>query len=74
MLDLGFVSAILPNKSLDEVLAFAQKENFACIEVMCWPSENADTRRYAGVSHISVDALNHDELIALKVKISQATR
>ena len=52
MLDLGFVSAILPNKNLDEVLAFAQKENFACVEVMCWPSENADTRRYAGVSHI----------------------
>jgi sugar phosphate isomerase/epimerase len=71
MLDLGFVSAILPNKSLDEVLAFAQKENFACVEVMCWPSENADTRRYAGVSHISVDALSHDELIALKGKLAK---
>ena len=70
MLDLGFVSAILPNKSLDEVLAFAQKEHFACIEVMCWPSENADTRRYAGVSHISVDALSHVELLALKDKLA----
>ena len=70
MLDLGFVSAILPNKSLDEVLAFAQKEHFACVEVMCWPSENADTRRYAGVSHISVDALSHDELLALKDKLA----
>jgi hypothetical protein len=71
MLDLGFVSAILPNKNLDEVLAFAQKENFACVEVMCWPSENADTRRYAGVSHISVDALSHDELLALKEKLAK---
>lgn len=70
MLDLGFVSAILPNKILDEVLAFAQKEQFACVEVMCWPSENADTRRYAGVSHISVDALSHDELLALKDKLA----
>ena len=70
MLDLGFVSAILPNKNLDEVLAFAQKEHFACVEVMCWPSENADTRRYAGVSHISVDALSHDELLALKDKLA----
>ena len=70
MLDLGFVSAILPNKSLDEVLAFAQKEQFACVEVMCWPSENADTRRYAGVSHISVDALSHDELLSLKDKLA----
>ena len=70
MLDLGFVSAILPNKNLDEVLAFAQKEHFACVEVMCWPSENADTRRYAGVSHISIDALSHDELLALKDKLA----
>ena len=70
MLDLGFVSAILPNKNLDEVLAFAQKEHFACVEVMCWPSENADTRRYAGVSHISVDALSHDELLSLKDKLA----
>jgi len=70
MLDLGFVSAILPNKNLDEVLAFAQKEQFACVEVMCWPSENADTRRYAGVSHISVDALSQDELLALKDKLA----
>ena len=70
MLDLGFVSAILPKKNLDEVLAFAQKEQFACVEVMCWPSENADTRRYAGVSHISVDALSHDELLSLKDKLA----
>jgi sugar phosphate isomerase/epimerase len=70
MLDLGFVSAILPNKNLDEVLAFAQKEQFACVEVMCWPSENADTRRYAGVSHISVDALSYDELLRLKDKLA----
>jgi len=70
MLDLGFVSAILPNKNLDEVLAFAQKEQFACVEVMCWPSENADTRRYAGVSHISVDALSSDELLRLKDKLA----
>jgi sugar phosphate isomerase/epimerase len=70
MLELGFVSAILPNKNLDEVLAFAQKEHFACVEVMCWPSENADTRRYAGVSHISVDALSHDQLLSLKDKLA----
>ena len=70
MLDLGFVSAILPNKSLDEVLAFAHKEHFACVEVMCWPSENADTRRYAGVSHIAVDTLSHDELLVLKDKLA----
>jgi sugar phosphate isomerase/epimerase len=69
MLDLGFVSAILPNKILDEVLDFAHKEQFTCVEIMCWPSTNQDTRRYAGVSHIAVDNLNSKELSQLKAKI-----
>jgi sugar phosphate isomerase/epimerase len=69
MLDLGFVSAILPNKTLDEVLDFAHKEQFTCVEIMCWPSTNQDTRRYAGVSHIAVDNLNSEELSQLKAKI-----
>lgn len=69
MLDLGFVSAILPNKTLDEVLDFAHKEQFTCVEIMCWPSTNQDTRRYAGVSHIAVDNLNYEELSQLKAKI-----
>jgi sugar phosphate isomerase/epimerase len=69
MLDLGFVSAILPNKTLDEVLDFAHKEQFTCVEIMCWPSTNQDTRRYAGVSHIAVDNLNAKELSQLKAKI-----
>ncbi|MDF5691096.1 sugar phosphate isomerase/epimerase family protein [Aquirufa aurantiipilula] len=70
MLDLGFVSAILPNKTLWEVLDFAQQQQFACVEIMCWPSSNADTRRYAGVSHIAVDNLSHDELVALKAQLT----
>lgn len=70
MLDLGFVSAILPTKNLDEVLAFAKKEHFACVEVMCWPSENTDNRRYAGVSHISVDTLSHHGLLDLKNQLA----
>jgi len=34
---LGFVSAILPDLELEEVLAFANAEGFACVELMCWP-------------------------------------
>lgn len=70
MLDLGFVSAILPNKTLWEVLDFAHAQQFACVEIMCWPSSNADTRRYAGVSHIAVDSLSSDELLALKAQLA----
>ena len=52
-MQLGFVSAILPECSLQEVLAFASDEGFSCIEPMCWPAGGAD-RRYAGVTHIDV--------------------
>lgn len=69
MLDLGFASAILPNKNLFEVLDFAHNNGFACVEIMCWPSQNTDARRYAGVSHIAVDSLSETDLLALKNKL-----
>lgn len=52
-MQLGFVSAILPELSLEEVLEFAAANNFDCVEVMCWPKGRAE-RRYAGVTHIDV--------------------
>ncbi|MBN8249150.1 MAG: sugar phosphate isomerase/epimerase [Verrucomicrobia bacterium] len=53
---LGFVSAILPECSLDQVLEFAAAEGFACVEAMCWPAGRAE-RRFAGVTHVRVDGL-----------------
>lgn len=53
MHQLGFVTAILPELSLEEIAAFAAAEKFACVEVMCWPKGKAE-RRYAGVTHIDV--------------------
>ncbi len=53
-MQLGFVSAILPELSLDQVLAFAAAERFACVEAMCWPVGKAE-RKFAGVTHIDVD-------------------
>ena len=50
---LGFVSAILPDLSLEEVVRFAAAEGYECVEVMCWPVGKAE-RRYAGVTHIDV--------------------
>jgi sugar phosphate isomerase/epimerase len=52
-MQLGFVSAILGDLSLEQVLAFAADEGFACVELMCWPPGKAD-RRYAGVTHLDV--------------------
>jgi sugar phosphate isomerase/epimerase len=59
-MQLGFVSAILGELSLEEVLAFAADEGFACVEPMCWPRGGAD-RRYAGVSHIDVGNFGEQE-------------
>lgn len=58
MLDLGFVSAILADNDLNATLKFASEHGFKCVEVMCWPTGNADARRYAGVTHIDVDNLD----------------
>jgi sugar phosphate isomerase/epimerase len=62
---LGFVSAILPDLRLEEVLAFANAEGFACVELMCWPRGKAE-RRYAGVTH--VDAASLDEAGAARIR------
>lgn len=63
MLSLGFVSAILGDHNLEDVFVFASTHRFSCIEVMCWPTTNRDTRRYAGVCHIDVD-----DLVNAKIK------
>ena len=39
---LGFVSAILPELSLEDVVAFAAAEGYACVESMCWPLGKAE--------------------------------
>jgi len=50
---LGFVSAILPDFSLEEVVRFAAETGYTCVELMCWPVSKAE-RRYAGVTHVDV--------------------
>ena len=55
-MQLGFVSAIFPELTLDQILAFAAQHCFACVEVMCWPVGKAQ-RKFAGVTHIDVTTL-----------------
>ena len=67
---LGFVSAILPDLSLEQLLNFAREEDYDCVEVLCWPKGKA-TRRYAGVTHIDVENFGKKEseqVIALTKK------
>ena len=66
MHQLGFVSAILAERTFEEVIDFASEKNFKCVEVMCWPAGNADARRYAGVTHIDVEALDEAQIAHIK--------
>ena len=52
---IGFVSAILPELSLDEVLGFAAEAGFSSVEVMCWPPGKVE-RRYAGITHLDASS------------------
>jgi len=58
---IGFVSAILPEYTLEQLLAFAAETGFSSVELMCWPPGRAE-RRYAGVTHLDVTDANGDAL------------
>jgi sugar phosphate isomerase/epimerase len=64
-MQLGFVSAIVEELPLEEVLALAGRLGYDCVEVLCWPKGKAE-RRYAGVSHI--DVANLDTAGAARVR------
>jgi len=65
MIKLGFVSAILGDITLDEVIDFASANGYSCIELMCWPLGKAD-RRYAGVTHIDAASINEQSAEMIK--------
>ena len=68
---LGFVSAILPDLSLEEVLAVAKAYGYDCVELMCWPKRKAD-RRYAGVTHVDVESFDEAAASQLKEQLAAA--
>ena len=68
---LGFVSAILPDLSLGDVVAFASDSGFDSVELMCWPKDKAE-RRYAGVTHIDVADFDAEDATKVKGLIAEA--
>jgi sugar phosphate isomerase/epimerase len=64
-MQLGFVSAILPDCTLQEVVRFAAAEGFECVELMCWPKGKAE-RRYAGVTHIDATGFGAADAIVVR--------
>jgi sugar phosphate isomerase/epimerase len=71
MLQPGFVSAILPELSLEEVVQFAATEGFTCVELMCWPKGQAE-RRYAGVTHLNGVGFSQKDADRIKRLVAQA--
>ncbi|MCV3296612.1 MAG: sugar phosphate isomerase/epimerase family protein [Oenococcus sp.] len=67
MIQLGFLSAIFPDLTFEEVVDFAEKNHFQKIELASWPEEKA-TRKYAGVSHLNVDKVIADDGYASYIK------
>ena len=55
---LGLMTAALGGMELDALAGWASGEGFETLEIACWPRVTGDSRRYAGVSHIDVDALD----------------
>lgn len=59
-MNLGFVSAILPELDLEGVLKVASEIGYDCVEVMCWPI-GVSERRYAGVTHIDASSFDRNK-------------
>jgi sugar phosphate isomerase/epimerase len=70
MIKLGIQSAILGDLSFDELIDFAADNGFACVEVMCWPTGGAN-RKYAGVTHIDVNALDENGIHRMQSKLRE---
>lgn len=64
MMQLGYVSAILPDQTLEQLLQIAADIGYRFVEVMCWPPSKAE-RRYAGVTHIDVSNLGEAEIASI---------
>lgn len=62
---LGLLSAILDDKSFEEVVDIASKIGYQSLELACWPKGAAE-RRYAGVTHIDPDELTDPEIARIK--------
>jgi sugar phosphate isomerase/epimerase len=62
---LGFFTAALPDNTLEQAARWGAESGFQAIEIACWPHEKA-SRRYAGVTHIDVTALDKPQAAEIR--------
>lgn len=66
---LGLLTAALPGMGLDDLAVWAGRSGYQMLEIACWPSGRKE-RRYAGVSHIDVDALDKPGAKAIRAMLA----
>ncbi len=54
MMRLGLTSAILYDMNLAQLANFCFEARLKSVELMCWPKDSDDKRKYAGVTHVDV--------------------
>ena len=67
---LGLFTAAFPQWSLEQCADFASSQGFETLEIACWPFEKAN-RRYAGVTHIDVGALDAAEARKIRAMVEK---
>ena len=68
---LGLMTAALGGMELGPLAEWASSEGFQTLEVACWPMVTGDRRRYAGVTHIDVDALDAAGAAAIRRQLDE---
>jgi sugar phosphate isomerase/epimerase len=59
---LGLLTAAFGELTLAQVAEWAGGAGFEALELACWPAGGGEQRRYAGVSHVDVDAFDPGEV------------
>jgi sugar phosphate isomerase/epimerase len=67
---LGFITVPFGHWPLDQVASWASQNGFEMLEICCWPADSGDRRRYAGVTHIDVDALDDAKVAEINASLA----
>ena len=67
-MDLGFLTACLPQIPLRDIIPWASAQGFDCIEVAAWPD---DVRRGSPPRHLPVDSFSKEDALRLKDDLAE---
>ena len=68
---LGILTAPFADTELNPLADWAASAGFEALEIACWPATDGEGRRYAGTSHINVDALTKSRASEIKATLTE---